>query len=75
MEELAKFKKKLGELAEELINEYERFTTEHCGEFKQCIEDQPQQDRLTWYIEQIKLAKKKNRGIRMYAHLNELDTY
>ena len=71
MEELAEFKKELGVLAEKLINEYESFTTEHCGEFKQCIEDQPPQDRLTWYIEQIELAKNKNRGIRMYTHLNE----
>ena len=71
LEELAKFKKKLGELAEELINEYESFTTEHCGEFKQCIEDQPPQDRMTWYSEQIELAMTNNDAIRMYAHLNE----
>ena len=75
MEELAEFKKKLGILAEQLIDEYESFTTEHCGEFKQFIEDQPPQDRMTWYSEQIELAKTKNDAIRMYAHLNELDTY
>lgn len=71
---MAEFKKKLGTLAEQLINEYERFTTEHCGEFKQCVENQPQQERMTWYHEQIKLAKEKNDALRMFAHLKEFDT-
>lgn len=68
---MEEFKEKLGKLAEQLIDKYERFTTEHCGEFKKRVEDQPQ-EKL--YYEQIKLAKKEDRGIRSFAHLKELDT-
>ena len=59
-------------LAEHIINKYESFTIEHCGEFKKC--DQPQQERMSLYREQIKLAKEANNAIRTFAHLKELDT-
>ena len=60
-------------LVEQLIDEYESFTTEHCGEFKQCTEghDQPQQERMTWYHEQIEMAKEENNTLRMLTHLIE----
>ena len=57
-------------LVEQLIDEYERFTTEHCGEFKQCI-GQPQEERMTWYHEQIEMAKEENNTLRMLTHLIE----
>ena len=72
LKELKEFKEKLGKLAEQLIDKYESFTIEHCGECKKGVEDHTQREKM--YCEQIKLAKREDGGVRSIAHLKELDT-
>ena len=62
---------KLDILADQLIEKYGSFTTEHCGELKKEVYEKVQEES---YDKQIKLAKEKDKDIRLCAHLKELDT-
>lgn len=74
MKGLAATKERLDGLERHLIEKYQSFSTEHCGELIKRKEYQPHQERS--YRDHFRLAKERDDRIRLAAQVKtELDTW